>query len=375
MDSIPVNIPLLQGREKELVLECIDTGWISSEGPFVKEFEEKMAARVDRKHGIAVCNGTAALDCALRSLRLEPGDEVIVPTFTIISCVTAIINAGAKPVLVDMDPITWNMTADGIEQAITPETRAILVVHIYGLPVEMKPVLVLAEKHGLTVIEDAAEAIGQQCDGKECGSFGDISIFSFYPNKHITTGEGGMILTNNEALATRCRELRNLCFKPGKRFYHEEIGWNYRMTNLQAALGLAQLEKLENTLIRKREIGKLYHDLLKDCDQLQLPLPSTSYAQNLYWVFAVVLKHSSEERTAKITQALGQRKIGTRPFFWPMHEQPAFHKLGLFLNDHFPVAEQLARTGFYLPSGVGTSDEQIEIVASNLLSSLTLCPV
>lgn len=374
MQPIPVNIPLLQGREKELVSECIDTGWISSEGPFVKEFEEKMAARVDRKHGIAVCNGTAALDCALRSLQLEPGDEVIVPTFTIISCVTAILNAGAKPVLVDMDPITWNMTPDGIEQAITPETRAILVVHIYGLPVEMKPVLDLAEKHGLTVIEDAAEAIGQQCDGKECGSFGDISIFSFYPNKHITTGEGGMILTNNEALANRCRELRNLCFKPGKRFYHEETGWNYRMTNLQAALGLAQLEKLENTLIRKREIGKLYHDLLQDCDQLQLPLPSTSYAQNLYWVFAVVLKHSSEERTAKITQTLGQRMIGTRPFFWPMHEQPAFHKLGLFLDDHFPVAEQLARTGFYLPSGVGTSDEQIEIVASNLLSSLTLCP-
>ena len=370
MDPIPVNIPLLNGREKELVTECIDTGWISSEGPFIREFEEKMAARFDRKYAVAVCNGTAALDCALRSLQLQPGDEVIVPTFTIISCVTAIINAGAKPVLVDMDPDTWNMTVDDIEQAITPKARAILVVHIYGLPVEMNPVLDLAEKYGLLVIEDAAEAIGQQCHGKECGSFGEISIFSFYPNKHITTGEGGMILTNNEVLANRCRELRNLCFHPAKRFYHEETGWNYRMTNLQAALGLAQLEQLEKTLTRKREIGRLYHSLLKESVQLQLPLPSTHYAENLYWVFGVILKEGTEDSTLELSAKLGQNQIGTRPFFWPMHEQPAFHKMGLFQDDHFPVAERLARTGFYLPSGVGTSDEQIEFVANNFLSLL-----
>jgi len=291
---------------------------------------------------------------------------VIVPTFTIISCVTAILNAGAKPVLVDMDPDTWNMTPEGISEAITSKTRAILIVHIYGLPVEMEPILELARAEGLKVIEDAAEAIGQECHGQPCGSFGDISTFSFYPNKHITTGEGGMILTDDEGLAGRCRGLRNLCFQPEKRFYHEEIGWNYRMTNLQAALGLAQLESLPNTLLRKREIGQLYERLLHDCEPLQFPLPSTSYAENLYWVFGVVLKVGSEELTLELTRQLGEAKIGTRPFFWPMHEQPVFHKMGLFREDSFPVAERLARTGFYLPSGVGTTDQQVKHVAEVL---------
>jgi perosamine synthetase len=370
MTPIPVNIPLLQGREMELVQECIETGWISSEGPFVREFEEKMAARFGRKHAVAVCNGTGALDCALKSLQLQPGDEVIVPTFTIISCVTAVINAGAKPVLVDMDADTWNMTAEGIGEVITSRTRAILVVHIYGLPVDMDPVLELAEQYGLMVVEDAAEAIGQEYNGKACGSLGDVSIFSFYPNKHITTGEGGMVLTDDPDLAERCRRLRNLCFQPEKRFYHEEIGWNYRMTNLQAALGLAQLESLSATLERKREIGGGYHNLLKECTSLQLPLPATSFAENLYWVFGVILKEGTEESTLQLTRMLGQEKIGTRPFFWPMHEQPVFHKLGLFKNDSFPIAERLARTGFYLPSGVGTTDGQIRYVTDVLKSLL-----
>lgn len=354
----------------ELVQDCIETGWISSEGPFVREFEEKMAARFSRKHAVAVSNGTGALDCALKSMGLEPGDEVIVPTFTIISCVSAILNSGAKPVLVDMDADTWNMTPAGIREAITSKTRAILVVHIYGLPVDMDPVLEIAREYGLKVIEDAAEAIGQEYCGKACGSFGALSTFSFYPNKHITTGEGGMVLTDDDNLAEHCRRLRNLCFQPEKRFYHEEIGWNYRMTNMQAALGIAQLEYLDQTLIRKRKIGQLYQSLLQDCEPLQLPLSETPFAKNLYWVFGVILKKGTEESTRQLTYQLGQEKIRTRPFFWPMHEQPVFHKMGLFINASFPVAERLARTGFYLPSGIGTTDDQIQRVADALKSLL-----
>src|SRR6185437_15595635 len=242
---IPVNQPLLDGNEKKYLSECIDTGWISSEGPFIKRFEDEFAARVGRKFGIAVCNGSVALDAAMAALDLKPGDEVIMPAFTIISCASAITRCGAVPVLVDADPLTWNMDVAQIAPRINSKTRAIMVVHIYGLPVDMDPVMELAARHGLRVIEDAAESHGQVYNGRPCGSFGDMSTFSFYPNKHITTGEGGMIVTDDEALAARCRSLRNLCFRPGQRFVHDELGWNFRMTNLQAAVGVAQLERLD----------------------------------------------------------------------------------------------------------------------------------
>ena len=267
---IPVNQPLLDGNEKKYLLECIETGWISSEGPFIKQFEEKFAARVDRKHGIAVCNGTAALDAAVEALGIGPGDEVILPAFTIISCIGQIVRAGAKPVLVDSDPATWNMDVSQIEGQITPRTKAIMVVHIYGLPVDMDPVLDIARRHGLKVIEDAAEMHGQNYKGRPCGSFGDISTFSFYPNKHITTGEGGMIVTNDDRLAEECRSLRNLCFQPQKRFVHERLGWNLRMTNMQAALGLAQLERLDDFVARKRRMGQRYTELLSGIPGIEL---------------------------------------------------------------------------------------------------------
>src|SRR5690242_4802729 len=201
MMTVPVNEPLLGGNEKKYLAECIDSGWISSEGPFVQRFEEEMSKRVARKFGIAVCNGSLALDAAVAALRLGPGDEVILPAFTIISCAAAVVRAGATPVLVDSDPVTWNMDVGQIESRITPRTKAIMVVHIYGLPVDMDDVLVLADKYGLKVIEDAAEAHGQTYWGKPCGSFGDVSTFSFYPNKHVTTGEGGMIVTDDPQIA------------------------------------------------------------------------------------------------------------------------------------------------------------------------------
>ena len=215
-DFIPVNEPLLNGNEKEYIIECIDTGWISSEGPFVQRFEEEFAARSGRRHGIAVSSGTAAIDASIAALGIGQGDEVILPTFTIISCVMQIVRVGATPVLVDVHPLTWNMDVSQIEAKISASTKAIMVVHIYGLPVNMDPVLSLCQRYGLRLIEDAAEAIGQTYRSKPCGSFGDISTVSFYPNKHITTGEGGMILTDDDDLAEQCRELRNLCFKRGQ---------------------------------------------------------------------------------------------------------------------------------------------------------------
>ncbi|MBR8834038.1 MAG: DegT/DnrJ/EryC1/StrS family aminotransferase [Stigonema ocellatum SAG 48.90 = DSM 106950] len=370
MNFIPVNEPLLDGNEKKYLNECIDTGWISSEGPFVQQLEQQFATRVGRKYGIAVSNGSVALDAAVAALKISLGDEVILPTFTIISCAASLVRAGAVPVVVDCDRNTWNMDVGQIEEKITPRTKAIMVVHIYGLPVDMEPVLALADKYGLQIIEDAAEMHGQTYKGRPCGSFGEISTFSFYPNKHITTGEGGMLLTDDEYLAQRCRSLRNLCFQPQKRFVHEELGWNMRMSNLQAALGVAQLERLDEFVVRKRRMGQLYTELLVDIPGIQLPLQQTEYAQSIYWVYGLVLKDEVPFDALSIMQRLAQQKIGTRPFFWCMHEQPVFRKMGLFEGESCPVAERIARRGFYIPSGMALTSEQMNLVASTLREEL-----
>ncbi|HYN80915.1 MAG TPA: DegT/DnrJ/EryC1/StrS family aminotransferase [Gemmatimonadaceae bacterium] len=361
-EFIPVNEPVLDGNEKKYLAQCIDSGWISSEGPFVRDFEIRFAERVGRKHGVAVCNGSAALDAAAAAIRLGAGDEVIMPTFTIISCASAITRLGATPVLVDCDPATWNMDPSAIESRVTPKTKAIMVVHLYGLPVNMDPVLDLAKRHNLRIIEDAAEMIGQTHRGRPCGSFGDLSTFSFYPNKHITTGEGGMIVTDDEALAERCRSLRNLCFAP-RRFVHEELGWNFRMTNLQAALGLAQLERLDEFVARKRHSFARYMTLLADVGGIRLPVACTEYADNINWVFGVVLDDEVPFDAMGAMTRLTKLGIGTRPFFWPMHEQPVFRRMGLFADERYPQAERIARRGFYLPSGLALTDDQIVRVA------------
>lgn len=360
MDFIPVNEPLLDGNEKKYLAECIDTGWISSEGPFVERLERGLATHVGRKHAIAVCNGTTALEAAIAALQLEPGDEVILPTFTIISCAAAIVRAGLKPVVVDSDPVTWNMDIAQIESKITSRTRAIMVVHIYGLPVDMDAVLAIAMKHNLKIIEDASEMIGQTYKGKQCGSFGDISTFSFYPNKHITTGEGGMILVDDDDLAERCRSLRNLCFKREKRFLHDELGYNFRMSNVQAALGVAQLERLNEFIKKKRHIGSLYRELFAGVNTIELQPHRTEYAENIYWVFGIVLKDFVPFDADFAMKSMSERKIGTRPFFYPMHAQPVFQKAGLFEGETYPVAERIALRGLYLPSGLALNDEQIE---------------
>ena len=366
MDFIPVNEPLLNGNEKKYLCECIDTGWISSEGPFVKEFEQKMSAGVNRKYGIAVSNGTAALQVAVQALGIGDGDEVIMPTFTIISCAMAVTKAGAVPVLVDSDLYTWNMNIEEIEAKITPKTKAIMIVHLYGLPIEVDKVLALAKKYNLKVIEDAAEMHGQTYNGRPCGSFGDISTFSFYPNKHITTGEGGMVITDDEELAERCRMLRNLCFRKDVRYIHDEISDNYRFTNLQAAVGLAQLERLDEFVEKKRRMGKYYTEKLRDIDGLILPVEKTDYADNIYWVYGIVLDKNIYIDNKMMQKFLAEEGIGSRTFFWCMHEQPAYQKQGLFAIETYPNAEYLARKGFYIPSGLALTEKQMDQVVAGV---------
>lgn len=362
MGFIPVNEPLLNGNEKKYLCECIDTGWISSEGPFVKEFEQKMCATAGRKYGIAVSNGTAALEVAVQALGIGNGDEVIMPTFTIISCAMAVTKLGAVPVLVDSDIHTWNMNVDEIEAKITDKTKAIMIVHLYGLPVEVDKILSLAKKYNLKVIEDAAEMHGQTYKGKPCGSFGDISTFSFYPNKHITTGEGGMVVTDDEELAERCRMLRNLCFRKDVRYVHDEISDNYRFTNLQAAVGLAQLERLDEFIERKREMGRYYTEHLKEIKGLILPIEKTDYADNIYWVYGIVLNKDIQADNKTVQKLLAEEGIGSRTFFWCMHEQPVYRNVGLFLDETYPNAEYLARKGFYIPSGLALTKDQMDEV-------------
>lgn len=365
-DFIPVNEPDLTGNEKKYLQECVDSGWISSEGPFVEKLEIGMAELCNRKHAFAVCNGSAALELAVKAIGVVKGDEVIMPTFTIISCALAVIRSGATPVYVDADPKTWNMVVEDIEAKITERTKAIMAVHIYGLTVDMDPLLSIAKKYQLKVIEDAAEVIGQTYDGKPCGTFGDISTFSFYPNKHITTGEGGMVLVNDDELATRCDSLRNLSFGKSDRFIHKEQGWNFRISNLQAAIGVAQLERLDQFILKKREIGLRYGKLLSDCPNIQLPLIRAQKVENIFWVFGIVLNNDRIKDAKQIMKKLCEKNIGTRPFFYPMHLQPALNEMRKDPNLSFSISENLAARGFYLPSGLTLLDEEISKVAEAL---------
>lgn len=359
---IPVNEPLLDGNERRYLNECIDTGWISSEGPFVGRFEEKLAERIGRRHGFCVCNGTAALELAVKVLDLKAGDEVIMPAFTIISCMQAILRVGAIPVLVDSDSVTWNMDVEQVAARVTTRTRAVMVVHIYGLPVDMDPILAICREKDLLLIEDVAEAIGQHYRGLPCGGFGDISTFSFYANKHVSMGEGGLVAVDHEVLAERCQSLRNLCFTD-PRFVHHDMGWNMRVSNIQAAVGLGQLERLDEFTERKRRMGRRYDELFTGLVNAQRPLVKTEYAANVFWVYGLVLDGSVPFDAQECMRRLGERGVGCRPFFWPMHEQPISRELGLFQGERYPVAERIARRGFYIPSGIAISDEQIDRVA------------
>jgi perosamine synthetase len=369
MSIIPVNEPYIGEREMEYVNDCLRTGWISSEGRYLAEFEQRWAAYCGMKHGVAVSNGSVALEIAVACLDLQPGEEVILPSFTIISCAQAVtLNVGI-PVLVDCDPRTWTMDVRQVEAKITERTRAIMPVHIYGHPVDMDPILELARRYQLAVIEDAAEAHGAEYKGKKCGGLGDLNCFSFYANKIVTTGEGGMVLTNRDNHAERLRSLRNLCFQKERRFYHTELGHNYRMTNIQAAIGLGQVERIEESVAHKRWMAQSYSERLADVTGLQLPAEE-AWAKNVYWMYGIVLEENHGMDAREFAIRLSGLGVMTRPFFLGMHEQPVFHEMGLFSAEHYPVAERIARQGLYLPSGMTITAEQIEIVCSSVIKAL-----
>ena len=366
---IPVNEPLLNEQALRYVEQCLRTGWISSEGDFVREFEARWAAYCVMPDGVAVSNGTAALELAIACLGLEPGDEVIVPAFTIISCALAVLRAGARPVLIDSEPRTWCLDVAQLEAKVTRRTRVIMPVHIYGHSVDLDPVLDLARRHDLVVVEDAAEAHGAEYKGRRVGGLGNLSCFSFYANKIITTGEGGMVLAKRGDHAARIRSLRNLCFREDRRFYHTELGYNYRVTNLQAAIGLAQVEQIEDHLARKRWIVGQYTERLRDLPQITLPVEEP-WARNVYWMYGLVLNDDVPFDAAELARRLGQAGVDTRPFFLGLHEQPALQARGLFAGERYPVAERIARRGLYLPSGLTLTEAQIDVVCAAVKQAL-----
>jgi perosamine synthetase len=366
VDYIPVSTPSLDDSDVEAVASCVRDGWISSEGPKVRQFEEEFSAYIGRSAGVAVSNGTAAIDIALESLGIGPGDEVILPSFTIISCLAHILRSGATPVFVDSDPMTWNVDVAGVKAALTERTKAIIVVHLYGLPADIDELCAIAAEHGVAVVEDAAEAHGQSLEGKNLGTFGDVSTFSFYPNKLITTGEGGMLLADDPSLIESFRKYRNLAFMPQQRFVHEDLGWNYRMTAIQAALGLSQLARIDRLLEYKKAVGAHYQELLSDIDGVQLPLPSYRGSDNVYWVFGVVLDESLGLTAKDVMERLHAKGVGTRPFFYPLHRQPVLAKFGWEKQPSLPVAEHLGAQGFYVPNGADLTPPHREYVATSL---------
>lgn len=365
---ISVNQTKFFSSEKIKLNDCLKSGWISSNGKYVVEFEKKISNSFHRKYSTTVVNGSAALDVAIRALNIKKGDEVIMPTFSIISILLEVLRIGAKPIFIDSDLYTWNMRVEEIEKNITKKTKAIIVVHIYGLPVDLDPVLKVAKKYNLKVIEDAAELIGQTYKGKPCGSFGDVSTFSFYANKHITTGEGGALLTNNKTLDKKFRSLRNLCFEK-KRFVHREIGWNLRMTNLQASIGSAQLNSLKKIVFLKRKIGAAYNENLKTItDFIQLPIEKTQYADNIYWVYGIVVKKKYGISAQSLMNYLKKKRIETRPFFFPLHQQPIVKKFFGKSNKSFPNSEFISKYGLYLPSELGIKKKEIEYISKTLIN-------
>jgi len=360
---IPVAAPTLNGNERAYVLDCLDSTWISSNGKYVEQFERAFAEFCGVKHAAACCNGTVALHLALMALGVGPKDEVIVPTLTFVATANAVTYCGARPVFVDSEPETWNIDPEQIEAKITTRTKGIIVVHLYGHPVDMDPVMSIARRHNLFVIEDAAEAHGAEYKGRKVGSIGDIATFSFYGNKIITTGEGGMVVTNDDALASKVRQLKGQGMDPNKRYWFPIVGYNYRMTNVAAAIGLAQLERAEWHIERRREVAKWYYQALKDNPSLTLPV-EREWAKNVYWMFTVVLNDNVRKSRDHIMQELAAEGIETRPVFYPLHTLPPYNRLSR--GQRFPVASHLGARGINLPTWAGLKKADIEFICKVL---------
>jgi len=360
--TFPVSIPYVSQKDIYNVNKCLKSGWISSDGPNVLKFEKKFSKYVDRKYSIAVSNGSAALEIAIKALGIKKNDEVLIPNFTIISNALAVIKQQAKPVLIDCNADNWNIKIEDIEKKINKKTKAIIITHIYSFPNDMDKILKICKKRKIFIIEDAAEVIGLKYKNKKCGSFGDISTFSFYANKQITTGEGGMISVNSESLHNKCKSLRNLCFGKINRFNHDDIGWNYRMTNIQASLGLSQMNNVNKVVKKKMAIGKRYYSNLFTNKHIKILSPNNSYSKNIYWVVGIVLKNK-KILASDLAKKLLKFGIMTRPFFWPMHEQYVFKKMNLFKKTKFPNSSYIARYGLYLPSYYKLKNDEIDYIS------------
>jgi perosamine synthetase len=361
--SIPVAAPALIGNEKKYVQDCLDTSWISSCGKYIDLFEEQFARFCNSGHAIACSNGTVALHLALKALDVGPGDEVIVPTLTFVATANAVTYCGATPVFADSEPLTWNMDPSLIEPLITPRTKGIIAVHLYGHPVDMDPILEVARAHSLFVIEDAAEAHGADYKGRRVGSLGNIATFSFYGNKILTTGEGGMAVTGDSVLAQKIRLLKGQGMDPDRRYWFPMVGYNYRMTNIAAAIGLAQLEKADWHINRRREIAELYKKFLENIPAITMQ-PELSWARCVYWMTSIVLDQDLSLSRDEVMRYLAEEGIETRPFFYPMHSLPMYQSVSD--EKTYPVADRLSAQGINLPSFAQLSPEDIEYVCDRL---------
>ncbi len=362
---IPVCVPDLGGAEERYVADAVRGGWISSVGPAVEQFERGFASWCGAAHGVGTSNGTAALHLALTALGVGPGDEVVIPDFAMVSVLFAVLYCGAKPVLADVEPDTGNLDPAEVARAVSPRTKAVVAVHTYGHPCDVDAIRAALGGRGAAVVEDAAEAHGAEWRGRRTGALGEIATFSFYANKILTTGEGGMVVTGDARLAERCRYYRNLCFpldRP-RDYLHEEIGFNYRLTNLQAALGLAQLERADQLVEARRRNARGYRERLRDIAGLTLPVERDG-ARNVYWMFGIQVDPESFGRSRDdVAAALAARGVETRPFFQPMHVQPPYLRLdGNGPGRGFPVSDRLAARGLYLPSSSGLTDDEIDYV-------------
>jgi len=357
--TIPVAEPKFGGREQEYVTDCILSSWVSSKGKYVTQFESMFAAYCGVPYGVATFNGTIALHLVLAALNIGPGDEVIVPSLTFVATANAVAYTGATPVFVDSEPETWNLDPAAVEAAITPRTRAIIPVHLYGHPADMDAIRNIARAHSLTVIEDAAEAHGATYRGQKVGSLGHAAAFSFYANKNITTGEGGMITTDNRQLADLCRNLRDHAFSPERHFWHKYLGFNYRMTNLQAAVGLAQVERMDELVAARRRNAARYTERLASIPGITPP-PEAPDCTNVYWMYAVLVEDEFGLTRDELRRFLAGEGIETRTFFIPLHFQPIYYQA--FKGQRFPVAENLCKRGFYYPSASSLTRREIDYI-------------
>jgi perosamine synthetase len=364
---IPVAAPVFAGREKEYVADCMESGWISSGGKYVELFEAAFAEFCGVRHAVAVCNGTAALHVALAALGVGHGDEVIVPTLTFVATANAVTYCGARPVFVDSEPVTWNLDPSQVEAKITPRTKGIVAVHLYGHPAEMDELRAVAGRHGLFLLEDAAEAHGALYKGRPAGSLGDAAAFSFYGNKIIATGEGGMVTTDDDALAARVRTLRGQGVDPERRYWFPVVGYNYRMMNLPAAVGLAQLERADWHTGRRREVAALYQSLLRGTSCLRWQ-DESEWARHAYWMFTVILNKKTSICRDELMTRLTALGIETRPVFYPVHLLPPYRDLAA--GGEFPVAEWLGRHGLSLPTWAGLSSDDLSYVCETLRECL-----